>query len=273
MTRDELIDLVTAEVVQALGGQQKHLDAKPMAEPTPAAPTKATDSLLERMKAGTSARIAVGHCGPRLPTAALLDFRADHAAARDAVLTHVEADFISRCGLFSVSSRCRDKNEYLTRPDLGRLLCPAGEKLLLERCQRGPQVQIFAAGGLSSVSVQANLEQILPLLNDALRVKGIRVGTPFYARFARVGLEDAVAKLLDAEVVCVLIGERPGLKTAESMSAYIAYRAEPGMAESRRTVVSNIHKNGTNAMEAGAYIADLIAEILRQRASGVELVR
>ena len=77
---------------------------------------------------------------------------------------------------------------------------------------------------------------------------------------------------LQAKVVCILIGERPGLATAESMSAYIAYNARIGMPESSRTVISNIHKNGTAAVEAGAYIADLIEKILKNRASGVNLV-
>ena len=136
-----------------------------------------------------------------------------------------------------------------------------------------PKVQIFAAGGLSSVATRANIETILPVLLDSLATKGIDTGTPFYVDNARVGVEDEIAVLLDAEVVCVLIGERPGLMTAESMSAYIAYRATPGMPESRRTVVSNIHKGGTPSAEAGAYVADIIEEILKAKVSGVELKR
>ena len=88
-----------------------------------------------------------------------------------------------------------------------------------------------------------------------------------------MGSEEYVAEALGAKVVCVLIGERPGLATAESMSAYIAYNAYVGMPESKRTVVSNIHKNGTAAVEAGAYIAEVIDKILEQKASGVDLIK
>ena len=108
---------------------------------------------------------------------------------------------------------------------------------------------------------------------DSLKAKGLTVGTPFFLRFGRVGSEEYVAEALGAKVVCVLIGERPGLATAESMSAYIAYNAYVGMPESKRTVVSNIHKNGTAAVEAGAYIAEVIDKILEQKASGVDLIK
>ena len=136
-----------------------------------------------------------------------------------------------------------------------------------------PDVQIYAADGLSSTAIQVNLPKILPVLMDALKSKGLKVGTPFFLRFGRVGSQEHVAETLGAKVVCVLIGERPGLATAESMSAYIAYNAYVGMPESKRTVVSNIHKDGTAAVEAGAYVADVIEQIMKQKASGVDLVK
>ena len=112
---------------------------------------------------------------------------------------------------------------------------------------------------------------MLGLRLDALKGRGLHVGTPFFVRFGRVAGEDQVAELVGAKVVCVLIGERPGLGSAESMSAYIAYNARVGMPEARRTVVSNIHKDGISAAEAGAYIAELIEKIYHAKASGVEL--
>lgn len=99
----------------------------------------------------------------------------------------------------------------------------------------------------------------------------IDVGTPFFVKFGRVGVMDEISELLGAEVTCTLIGERPGLITAESMSAYIAYKATVGMPEARRTVVSNIHKNGTIPAEAGAHIAEIIKIMLEKKASGTDL--
>ena len=226
---------------------------------------------LARMKKKTTARIGVGRAGPRLNTRTMLTLRADHAKARDAVFLDVPGELIERLGLFTVQTKCAEKNQFLTRPDLGRQLSEEGARAVKERCAPNPDVQVFLADGLSSTAVEANAETILGLLLDALKDRGLTVGTPFFVRFGRVAVEDQVAELVGAKVVCVLIGERPGLGSAESMSAYIAYNARVGMPEARRTVVSNIHKDGITAAEAGAYIAELIEKIYHAKASGVEL--
>ena len=295
ITREELVRLIAEEVMR-LQTEQNHDAPKANSSPIPVRtdersdravratqepkqirkPDKSVDvkgEALEILKSSTAARIGIGRSGPRLTTDEMLKFRADHAAARDSVQRNVDPDFIRRMGFLVVNTLCRDKNEYLTRPDLGRKLSDEAKEQIKAHCAMSPQVQIVAAGGLSSVAIQANLETILPVLTDGLAAKGIRMGTPFYVENARVGVEDEIAVLLDAEVVCILIGERPGLMTAESMSAYIVYRGYPGMPESGRTVVSNIHKGGTAAAEAGAYITDIIGEILKAKVSGVELKR
>jgi ethanolamine ammonia-lyase small subunit len=226
---------------------------------------------LKKMKRSTTARIGVGKCGPRENTQTVLTLRADHAKARDAVFTSVDEKVLESLGLFTVQTCCADKNTYVTRPDLGRKLSEEACQTILSRCEKRPDVQIFAADGLSSTAVEKNLPKLLPVLMDALHDQGLAVGTPFFVRYGRVGAEDHVSELLGAKAVCVLLGERPGLATAESMSAYLAYNARVGMPESRRTVVSNIHKDGIPAAEAGAYIADVIGKMLDQKASGVDL--
>ena len=240
---------------------------------TPLVENPADPEALERMMRRTTARIGVGRAGSRLKTTTLLTLRADHAQARDAVFADVSQAVLDEAGLFTVQTMCEDKNTYVTRPDLGRKLSPEAEATLRERCAPNPDVQIYAADGLSSTAIEANLNRILPVITESLTRMGLTVGTPFFLRFGRVGSQEHVAEILGAKVVCVLIGERPGLATAESMSAYIAYNAYVGMPESKRTVVSNIHRNGTAAMEAGAYIAEVIAKILEQKASGVDLVK
>lgn len=287
MLDQKLIAIIADEIARQLGesGSVRLADGAPerAAEPediasaearaVPLLTNPADEEALLRMKKRTTARIGVGRAGPRLNTQTLLTLRADHARARDAVFADVKPKLVEELGLFTVQSLCEDKNTYVTRPDLGRRLNPQAVETLQKRCIPEPDVQIFAADGLSSTAIEANLAKILPVLTDSLESMGLKVGTPFFLRYGRVGAEDHVSEVLRAKVVCVLIGERPGLATAESMSAYIAYQAYSGMPESRRTVVSNIHKNGTAAVEAGAYIAEVIAKILEQKASGVELVK
>lgn len=227
---------------------------------------------LVRMKSHTSARIGVGKAGARLKTDTMLKLRADHAAARDAVFNDVGQEYIDKLGLSQIVTLCQDKNEYLTRPDLGRQFDPKELEKIVSIAGTGCDVLIYASDGLSSTAITHNLHNILPVLLDGLKAKGLKVAQPFFVKFGRVGAMDSIAQATGAAVTCVLIGERPGLATAESMSAYIAYNATVGMPEARRTVVSNIHKGGTAAVEAGAYICDIIHTIYKSKASGVELL-
>lgn len=292
MLDEKLIAAVAEEVIRQLrqrgqvilpdvpagGGEQT---AEPETEDITSEACKARPLLKEpqdmeallRMKRRTTARIGVGRAGPRLNTQTFLTLRADHAKARDSVFTDVDPGLIEKMGLLTVQTMCQDKDTFLTRPDLGRKVSAEGEKLLREHCTACPDVQIYAADGLSSTAIEKNLEKILPVLMEGLQSKGLKVGTPFFMRFGRVAAEDHVAEILGAKVVCVLIGERPGLATAESMSAYIVYNAHVGIPEANRTVVSNIHKDGLSAVEAGAYIVEVIDQILQQKASGINLVK
>ena len=270
MMRKELVSLIADAVAEVL---RDHMASTSAGGTAPGLSHPLDKEALHRMKQSTTARIGVGRAGPRLKTQTLLTLRADHAKARDAVLLDVDPAFLEKLGLFSVQTKCVTKDEYLTRPDLGRQLSQAAIETLRTRCVPAPDVQIFVADGLSSMAVMANVSRLLPVLTAGLQHAGLTVGTPFFVRFGRVGVEDQIAELLQAKVVCALIGERPGLGSAESMSAYLCYMARVGMPESRRTVVSNIHQGGINAAEAGAYIAELAGKILEHRASGVELQR
>lgn len=227
--------------------------------------------MMRQMKTKTPARIGIGKAGARLRTQTYLILRADHAGARDAVFRDVDPKLLEEMGLFQIQSLCESRNEHLTRPDLGRQLSKETKQELLQKCKKSPTVQVYLSDGLSSQAIEANARDILPSLLDSLDGLGIDTGTPFYMRFGRVPTMDVVSELLDAEVTCVLIGERPGLATANSMSAYISYRATVGMPESRRTVVSNIHSGGIPAVEAGAHIAQVIQIMLERKQSGVEL--
>ena len=224
-----------------------------------------------KMKEKTPARLGFGRCGPRYKTLTMLRFRADHAAAQDAVFSQVPEDFAKENGLVPVQTKCRDKDEYLTRPDLGRIFDETNQKVIRGTVKTAPRVQVVVGDGLSSAAIQANAMDCLEAMKDGLKMRGIELGQTLFVRYCRVGAGDAVGDVTGCELVCVLVGERPGLVTDKSMSAYITYKPHTGVLESARTVVSNIHAQGTPAVEAGAYIAELIDTILKKKVSGVGL--
>ena len=224
-----------------------------------------------KLKAKTPARLGSGRAGHRYKTLTMLRFRADHAAAQDAVFSQVPEDFAEKNGLIALQTCCENKDQYLTRPDLGRKLNEESQKKLRTAIPQKPRVQLVIGDGLSSAAILANALDCMAAIRDGLKVKGIDLGQPVFIRYCRVGAGDAVGDLTDCDVVCVLVGERQGLVTDKSMSAYLTYRPKSGIPEASRTVVSNIHDQGTPAVEAGAFVAELIDTILKKQKSGVAL--
>ena len=224
-----------------------------------------------KMKEKTPARLGSGKAGPRYKTLTMLRFRADHAAAQDAVFSQVPEDFARKNGMVEVQTKCQTKDEYLTRPDHGRCFDEENQKKIRAAIPGTPKVQIVVGDGLSSAAITANAMDCLESIREGLKIRGIDAGTPIFVRYCRVGAGDAIGDVTGCELVCMLVGERPGLVTDKSMSAYITYRPRTGVSESSRTVVSNIHAQGTPAVEAGAHIAGLIETILKKKISGVGL--
>ena len=224
-----------------------------------------------RLKERTPARLGSGRAGPRYKTLTMLRFRADHAAAQDAVFSQVPEDFGEKNGMVCLQTMCKDKDEYLTRPDKGRRFDEENQKKLRAAIPGKPRVQLVIGDGLSSAAILANALDCMAAIRDGLKVRGIDTGKAVFVRYCRVGAGDAVGDVTGCDLVCVLVGERPGLVTDKSMSAYITYQPRTGVSESSRTVVSNIHAQGTPAVEAGAHVAELIATILERKVSGVGL--
>jgi ethanolamine ammonia-lyase small subunit len=227
---------------------------------------------LDELLSSTPARIGVWRTGVRPLTKTMLELRRDHAAAVDAVYGEVSQAVLDQFSLFTVETQYDNTENYLKRPDMGRVLTDEGVRLLQERGQKKPQVQIVVSDGLSAAAVDANLKDVLPSLMDSLKSYGLTCGTPFFIKGGRVASMDHVGEILEPEVLVLLIGERPGLVTAHSMSAYMCYRPRKGMVESERTVISNIHRQGTSPVEAGAHIGTILSKMLEQKASGVKLV-
>ena len=235
-------------------------------------PEPESAAVLDQLKKATPARIGIGHVGPRYHTAAALRFQADQYAAADAVMADVPEEVIQKLGFFEVRTKCKDKYDMLTRPDLGRSFDEEAKRTIAERCLHNPDVEIYVGDGLCSPAVEANVPDLYFAIRASLEYDGISVGTPFFVRYCRMNTAKTVAELLHPKVTCILLGERPGLLTAKSMSAYMAYNAGYHMRESDFNVVSNISAVGIPPVEAAAAIADMIRAMLKQKTSGYSLV-
>ena len=186
-----------------------------------------------KMKEKTPARLGSGRAGARYKTLTMLRFRADHAAAQDAVFSQVSEDFAAKNGMVEVRTKCRDKDEYLTRPDLGRCFDEENQQKIRAAVPGTPRVQIVVGDGLSSAAITANAMDCLAAIRDGLKLRGIDPGTPIFVRYCRVGAGDAIGDVTGCELVCMLVGERPGLVTDKSMSAYITYQPRTGVSRIR----------------------------------------
>lgn len=234
-------------------------------------PKPANPEALETMKKSTNARIGLSRAGTRQRTDSLIRFLADHAVARDAVFMDVSEEFLGKVNLFSVNTKAENKEEFLRKPELGTKLSDEAIQIINEKCQKDVQVQIIIADGLSSTAIEKNVADILPILIDGFKAAGIKVGTPFFVKNGRVRVMDQIGMLLNAEVVLELVGERPGLGTAESMSAYLIYKPTEKTVEADRSMISNIHRGGTPPIEAGAQLVDLVKQMLEKKSSGIAL--
>lgn len=242
--------------------------------PTPDGPDP---ELLAGVRARTPARIFTGGVGGSYRTSTWLELRADHAAARDAVRDGIELErdfgraFLDRWDVFEVATRAGSKDEYLLRPDLGRSLRDDAKRTVAERRERGVDVQLVLGDGLSAAALAAQAPALVPALADEAAASGLRLGRPFFVRNCRVGVMNDVGDVLAPAVVVLLIGERPGLATAESLSAYLAHRPKAGDDDSRRNLISNVHARGVPIDRAAARVVHLAARMIAEGKSGVAI--
>ena len=233
----------------------------------------------DAMRRATPARLGVGRAGPRYTTAAMLSLRADHARAVDAVTTLIARDWPRRNGLLEVHSQALTREDYLRYPERGRRLDAADAarlgRLAPHRARSKsakPSVLLCVGDGLSSAAVEKNAAPLLRALTRRLAPR-YRLLKPIFIRNARVRIEDHLGEILRPDVVCLIVGERPGLATAESLSAYVIYRPTLKSIEPDRTVISNIHRGGISLADAARKIAALIDDTIRLRASGTALAQ
>jgi ethanolamine ammonia-lyase small subunit len=233
--------------------------------------------IITKVRAQTPARLLAGHSGAAYRTNTQLELREAHSAARDAVRTELDLasdlgeEFVAQWNLFDVCSQAKSKDEYLLRPDLGRHLNAVSRAEVSRRCTPGRDLQVVVGDGLSVTAVALQVPRLLPLLCEGAKTRSWSVGETFAIRYCRVGILNEIGELLQPRVVVLLIGERPGLATAESLSAYMAYQPKASDTDANRNLISNIHARGVSPEQAADRILNLAAAMMKSQKSGCQL--
>jgi ethanolamine ammonia-lyase small subunit len=244
--------------------------APPPPVPIPAAQTTASPWVRDL----TPARVFLGRAGTSYPTATLLALRADHAAARDAVSAPLQltgTDLGLATPPVTAHSRAESHAQYLRRPDLGRKLTEESRETIAKDCLHDADVQIVIGDGLSATAVHTQVPKLLPHLIAGFEYQGWRTGPPILVHHCRVGVMNEIGDILAPRAVLLLIGERPGLATAESLSAYFAYQPASGHTDADRNLISNIHDDGVSTAAAVERILAFISTLLSAQRSGVDI--
>ncbi len=219
----------------------------------------------------TTALVGIGHVGTRYSTDVVLQFQAELAVAHHAVATLLPEDWAEKNGMIPLKSRVTDHREFLLRPDLGRRLDEESLARLRQVARKDVDVQPIVADGLSAVACMQSGKALLEAFTKECEARGLSVGTPMCARFARVWLEDEIGQEVRAKVAAILLGERPGLGTGDGLSAYLVFQPAVGRTDGDRNMMSNIHARGTPPPVAGHRLAVLAKAMIDQRTSGVTL--
>ncbi|HUB50877.1 MAG TPA: ethanolamine ammonia-lyase subunit EutC [Terracidiphilus sp.] len=231
---------------------------------------------VNRLRALTPARVALGRTGVSLPTRARLDFDRCHAMARDAVHARLNSAALAaeiesgiRPEVLRLHSAAANRTEYLQRPDLGRRLNAASRALLAEQPDDRVDIALIIADGLSALAVErhaaALLSELLPLMSEFLFAPICIVEQ------GRVAIGDEIGLALNAQIAVILIGERPGLSSPDSLGIYITWDPRPGRMDAERNCISNIRVEGLSYMQAAAQLSAILSEARRLRLTGVAL--
>jgi len=226
----------------------------------------------------TPARIARGRAGHSLPTAELLKFQSDHAQARDAVYSEIQISslqeaFMSnfKIEVLPLQSEVKSRSQYLQRPDLGRTICQLSRETLIEKEAFESDICFVIADGLSAKAINEHSFPFLQRLLPKLQADNWKIAPICIVEQGRVAIADEIGFLLKANIVVILIGERPGLTSSDSMGAYITYQPQLGLTDESRNCVSNIRPEGLNYALASEKIFYLLNEIRGKKISGVQL--
>lgn len=229
------------------------------------------------LKAYTDARIALGKTGVSIPLRESLRFRLAHAHAKDAVysqlnIASLEDDLApASLPIYAVHSQAKNRDIYLQRPDLGRLLDEPSAKCLREINSPPADISIIVADGLSATAIHTNAGPVVTLLVEQVQKVGYSLTPIVLVEQGRVAITDAIGELLRPRLAIMLIGERPGLSSFDSMGAYITYAPQPGLTDERRNCISNIREQGLTPIMAVNKLMYLIEAAFRLKLTGVKL--
>jgi len=277
MTEDELRALVrqiVKDVVQDSPSQPvvreplEPLRRGPHHRPLPA--PKSPEALQE-LKASTPARIVTGRTGTRYLTKSYLGLRADHAIALDAVESEIADGWAEQQGWLPLRTRATDHADFLLHPDHGRRLDDASKARCEKEADRGLDVQLIAGDGLSAHALMINGPSLVKALQLHLSGAGFRVGKPLFVKFARIGVQDEIGVLTQAKSTLIIVGERPGLGTGDSLSIYTAFAPKLGQDNSEKDCISNVRDVGFVPERAAARCAALMKETFKAGGGGVKL--
>jgi ethanolamine ammonia-lyase small subunit len=280
MTEDELRKLVAdvvREVVQTAAptpaGQGPVVREEPPRRGPHHRPLPAprVASALEAMKASTPARIVTGRTGTRYLTTSYLGLRADHAIALDAVESEIAEGWPEQQGWLPLRTRAKDHAEFFLHPDQGRRLDDASKARCEKEADRGVDVQLIAGDGLSAFALKTNGPALMQALQRHLSGAGFRVGRPLFVKYARIGVQDEIGVLTQAKSTIIIVGERPGLGTGDSLSIYTAYGPKLGQDNAEKDCISNVRDLGFAPERAAARCAALMKDTFKAGGGGVKL--
>ncbi|MDP3276323.1 MAG: ethanolamine ammonia-lyase subunit EutC [Deltaproteobacteria bacterium] len=229
------------------------------------------EAMLPRLVQATSSQIAVGHSGLRFRTDLYLRVREGHADARDAVHSHVAPEWPVANNLIALKTRCHDKREYLLYPNQGRRLDDLSRSIVSTHAQTRPDVQILVGDGLSPNAITQNGARTLAAITEAIQREGWRIGVGFYVEYARIGVADEVGVLVGARATVMLVGERPGLGTGDSLSVYIAIAPRLDQDNAEKNCISNVRPIGIAPSEAAEQTVQILRRGFETGVGGVAL--
>lgn len=226
---------------------------------------------LERLVRRTPARIATGRTGTRYLTESYLGLREDHSIALDAVESEIADGWAAAKGFLALRTQASDHQDFLLHPDHGRRLDEASRAVCEKEADHDVDIQLIAGDGLSAMALEENGPPLVIALQRSLQEAGFKVGRPLFVKFARIGVQDEIGVLTEAKATLILVGERPGLGTGDSLSIYTAFGPKLGQDNAEKDCISNVRRLGFPPEQAALRCAELMKRTFGAGGGGVKL--